>query len=237
MGGIAAKLPNRETDVATLARIPKWKAADLVTLAQNLANYGALKTLITARTNDEKTPALASQNLLKLLKASLSWDDFAKCVELLGRKIPDFNSLIANNAIKTALQQAWQASSASNQPNHGQHEEGGWIYLNLITEDLTVKRQTAGGQAAINLASPSTETDCVVIAKFHTHPNLGPNWVHGPSQQDQNVDANHGVPDIVVAQPAGPADPTLHYYQSGPARRAHLAGNQGLPGVNGGTAP
>ena len=234
---IAANLPDREADVATLARVPRWTAADLASLAQNRANYALLKTLITARSSDEKNAALASQALLTILKNSLSWNDFAKCVELLGRKIPDFNELTANNTMTGAFQQAWQASNASIHPNHGQHEEGGWIYLNIITGDLSVQRQAAGGQAAINLSAPPVQADSVVIAKFHTHPNLGPHWVHGPSGADTRVDALHGVPDVVIAQPRGPAIVTLQFFASGPASRAHLAGNQGLPGQAGGIAP
>jgi len=234
---IAAQLIDREADVATLARVPQWTAADLASLAQNRANYASLKILITARSVNEKSAALASPDLLNFLKNSLSWNDFAKCVELLGRQIPDYSSLTANNSMTTAFQQAWQASNASDQPNHGQHEEGGWIYLNIITGGLSVTRQSSGGQAAINLSSPTVQADSVVIAKFHTHPNLGPNWIHGPSAGDTNVDALHGVPDVVIAQPRGPAIVTLHFFPSGPASRAHLAGNQGLPGQAGGIAP
>ena len=171
---IAEKMPNREADVATLARIPKWKTADLVTLAQNIDQYAALKPLITARSGDEKAAALASQNLLKLLKDELTWDDFAKCVELLGRKIPNFNDLLANKDIDKEVRKAWLASNASDKPNKGQHEEGGWVYLNLMTGALIVKRKAAGAQAGIDLSNPPAETDSVVIAKFHTHPNLGP---------------------------------------------------------------
>jgi hypothetical protein len=240
---IAAKLPNREADVATIARIPRWAAADLASLAQNLANYANLKTLITARSSSEKSAALGSQDLLKLLKGALPWNDFAKCVELLGRKIPDFSKLVANNSIIKELRKAWLASNASNIPNHGQHEEGGWVFLNLLTGDLSVQRQAAGAQAGIDLSNPPAQADSVVVAKFHTHPNLGPHWIHGPSggpghpRGDIEVDTEHGVPDIVVAQPKGPADATLKFFQSGPASRTHLAGNQGLPGATGGTAP
>ena len=141
---IGAHLVDREADVATIARIPRWAAADLASLAQNLANYANLKTLITARSSSEKSAALGSQDLLKLLKGALPWNDFAKCVELLGRKIPDFSKLVANNSINKELRKAWQASHASNIPNHGQHEEGGWVFLNLLTGDLNVQRQAAG---------------------------------------------------------------------------------------------
>jgi len=234
---IAAQWINGEAHVATLARVPRWTAADLASLAQNRANYALLKTLITARSNHEKSAALASPALLTILQNALVWNDFAKCVELLGRKIPDFNNLTANHAMITAFRQAWQASNASIHPNHGQHEEGGWIYLNIITGGLSVTRQVAGAGAAINLSAPAVQADSVVIAKFHTHPNLGPHWVHGPSGADTTNGALHGVPSVVIAQPHGPANVTLQFFQAGPASRAHLAGNQGLPGQAGGIAP
>jgi hypothetical protein len=86
-----------------------------------------------------------------------------------------------------------------------------------------------------------------VVAKFHTHPNLGANWAPGPSAIGDNgdgvpdrgdvvVDPTHGVPDVVVNTPGvNPAHFTTAL--SGPARRLHLAGNQGLPGAAGGLAP
>ena len=230
---IAAQWIDHEADIATLARVPQWTAADLASLARNRANYALLKTLITARSSNEKSEALASQDLLTILKNSLSWNDFAKCVELLGRKIPDFNELTANNTMTGAFQQAWQASNASIHPNHGQHEEGGWIYLNIITGGLSVQRQAAGGQAAINLSAPPVQADSVVIAKFHTHPNLGPHWVHGPSGDDTRVDALHGVPDVVIARTAWARHrdpPVLREWarQQGPPR-----GQSGFAGASG----
>jgi len=39
------------------------------------------------------------------------------------------------------FQQAWLASNASDNPNNvGQNEEGGWIYLDIITGRLSVTR-------------------------------------------------------------------------------------------------
>ena len=115
-----------------------------------------------------------------------------------------------------------------------QHEEGGWIYLNLITGGISVTPQISGRQTSINLSSPPTVANSIVVGMFHTHPNLGPGWTPGPSPEDLRLDAQDGVPDIVVGSPFPPA---TTYYQSGPARRLHLGGNQGLPSSSGGVAP
>ncbi|MFL5588723.1 MAG: hypothetical protein ACJ8DI_13870 [Ktedonobacteraceae bacterium] len=231
---IAAPLRDQEANVATFARTPNWAVADLVSLAQNRANYAQLRQLIMPLAVPVKTSALGNQALLTFLNASLPWDDFAKTVELLGRQIPDYATLVTNPTVRGQLQQAWVDSQpGQNPPLVNQHEEGGWIYLNIISGALTAIRQVAGGTAEIDLSAPPVLPRSVVVAKFHTHPNLGGDWEPGPSQGDQNVDPAHGVPDIVVAQPML----VVQYYLSGPPARLHLAGNQGLPGLTGGTAP
>jgi hypothetical protein len=66
-------------------------------------------------------------------------------------------------------------------------------------------------------------TDCVVVGKFHTHPNPTlEGWDPGPSIADQRVDALHGVPDLIRADDG--------VYHSGPdSRRGGLGGNAGFP--------
>jgi hypothetical protein len=207
----------------------------LTSMIASGTNYAQVKAAIQAASATDRSAVLADQALLTSLKGALPWNDFAKSVELLGRQAPDYNTLIADPTVQAALTTAWTNSNpAVPGPGTTQHEEGGWIYLNLITGNISVRHQTSGGQAAINLSNPPIVADSIVVGKFHTHPNLGPNWVHGPSSGDATVDAQHGVPDIVVASPNPPA---TTYYQSGPSRRLHLAGNQGLPGSAGGVAP
>lgn len=205
--------------------------------------YATYRTRIRAATVLQRDVVLADIPTLRALRNHLPWDDFARCVELLGRRAPTFAFLIQQTVVRNALRAAWTASNPGvNPPVAGQHEEGGWVYLNLITNELSVRRQAAGAGASINLAAPPVVADNIVVAKFHTHPNLGPGWVAGPSQPsggrpgDVGVDAAHGVPDIVVGNPGvNPAQ--FQFFPSGPDRRAHLAGNQGLPGAAGGLAP
>jgi hypothetical protein len=210
--------------------------------------YTDYKSAIQAATPLWRGVALLHTALLTNIRDTLAWNDFARCVELLGRQIPTYWQLIGETAVRTAVRNAWNASNvAVPGPGTNQHEEGGWVFLNLITGELTTRRAAGGGGAAILLTAPPTVTDSVVIAKFHTHPNLGPGWVAGPSdiapagpglprRGDVTVDATHGVPDIIAG--TNGVDPArFEYFPSGPNRRQHLAGNRGLPGAAGGLAP
>jgi len=210
--------------------------------------YAPYKARIQTATPLQKNVALLHTDLLTNIRDTLSWNNFARCVELLGRRAPTYWELIGEPVIQGAVRAAWTASNpAVPGPGTTQHEEGGWVFFNLITGALTTQRAVAGAGAAINLAAPPTVADSIVIAKFHTHPNLGPGWDPGPSdlapagpglprRGDVTVDANHGVPDIIAGTPG--VDPArFNFIPSGPNRRAHLAGNRGLPGAAGGLAP
>jgi hypothetical protein len=203
--------------------------------------YANFSTAIRAATALQRDVVLAVPSELRRLQAHLTtWDDFARCVELLGRRAPTFGELTRAPVVQAALQNAWGASNAAvNPPQAHQHEEGGWVYLNLITNELAVQRQAAGAGHEIDLHQPPVVADSIVVAKFHTHPNLGPGWRAEPSQGaagDQGVDAGHGVPDIVVGT-TGVNPATFTTFASGPDRRLHLAGDRGLPGAAGGVAP
>ncbi len=221
-------------DLATALQL----RTDLTTLiGAGNTNYADYRTRIRAATILQRDICLADTAFLTQLRVRLAWNDFARCVELFGRRAPTFAELVGNPTVAAALAAAWGASSVGvNPPVGAQHEEGGWVYLNLITNALSVTRQAAGAGAAINLAAPPVQADSVVVAKFHTHPNLGPGWLAAPSPADTAVDAVHGVPDIVVGTP-GVNPAVFQTFASGPAQRLHLAGNQGLPGAAGGLAP
>ena len=199
--------------------------------------YATYRTRIRAASLLQRDVVLADVPTVRALRNHLPWNNFARCVELLGRRAPNHAFLVRQTVVSTALRAAWVASNpAVNPPVGTQHEEGGWVYLNLITGELSVRRAAGGAGAAINLAAPPLLPDRIVVAKFHTHPNLGPGWLAAPSPQDTAVDATHGVPDIVVGT-AGVNPAVFQFFASGPDRRAHLAGNRRLPGAGGGLAP
>jgi hypothetical protein len=200
--------------------------------------YPRFRRSIRAATVLQRDVVLGDASLLARLRHHFAdWDDFARCVELLGRRAPPFRTLVRHPVVRPALATAWTDSNPGpNPPQGAQREQGGWVYLNLVTNRISVRRQAPGATAAIDLSNPPVEADSIVVAKFHTHPNLGPAWEAGPSPQDQQVDAAHGVPDIVIG--SNDVDPdTFELFPSGPDRRRHLAGDQGLPGAAGGLAP
>jgi hypothetical protein len=123
--------------------------------------------------------------------------------------------------VRQALEQAWTDSLADDPTRR--HEEGGWIYQDLATGEVLVRRAPSGVRAEIRLANPPVVDGSVVVGKFHTHPNpTAEGWTPGPSPSDIMVDARHGVPDLIRA------DDGTHY--SGPdRRRGGLGGNPGYP--------
>ena len=75
----------------------------------------------------------------------------------------------------------------------------------------------------IDLQNPPIIVGSVVVGKFHTHPNpTAEGWEGGPSASDLQIDALHGVPDLIRADDG--------VYVSGPNhRRGGLVGDPGFP--------
>ncbi len=102
------------------------------------------------------------------------------------------------------------------------HEEGGWIYMDVVSGALSTRRAASGATAGIDLTMPPILAGAVVVGKFHTHPNPAGEWETGPSTADLRIDAVHGVPDLIRAEDG------IHF--SGPtARRGGLTGGPGYP--------
>lgn len=134
---------------------------------------------------------------------------------------PTASELLGNPAVVQALDRAW-TDSRSDDPRR-RHEEGGWIYMNTLTGEIATRRASPGMQAAIDLNDPPLLEDCVVVGKFHTHPNpTSQGWNPRPSPADISIDERHGVPDLIRA------DEGTHL--SGPERRrGGLTGDFGYP--------
>jgi hypothetical protein len=231
--------------------------ADLQALvdAKN-TTYLTYKTRINAATGPERAAALSDTTLLRNIQGVLAQNDFAKTVELLGRSAPTAGTMLGDATVSAAMSAAFTASNpavtlpphnpanpvgpcnppAGTPPPAGVHEEGGWIYLNLITGSLATRRAPGGGQASINLGGPPDVADSIVVGTFHTHPNVGPCWgVVFPSGTDTNSANSTGVPWLIIG--AFPDVATTQTTSTGPGRRLHLAGNRGFPGAAGGIAP
>jgi hypothetical protein len=134
---------------------------------------------------------------------------------------PTATELLNHPTVHQALEEAW-VDSLSTDPVQ-RHEEGGWIYMDTTTGAIGVRRAISGGQAMIDLTGPPLIASCVVVGKFHTHPNpTAEGWNPGPSEADRRIDDLHGVPDLIRADNG--------IYVSGPvSRRGGLGGDAGYP--------
>ena len=136
-------------------------------------------------------------------------------------KAPNATELSSHPAVQAALDEAWEDSLPVMATLR--HEEGGWIYMDMYSGELSIVRATGGAQTYINLNEPPSFDGSVIVGKFHTHPNPTiEGWHPGPSQSDRRIDEIHGVPDLILA------DNGLYY--SGPdSRRGGLEGETGFP--------
>ncbi len=94
-------------------------------------------------------------------------------------------SLLNDPAVRTALEQAWRDS----QPDvSGGHEEGGFV-LRDSSGNLSVTRWPKGEQDTIivppHLACQIAGQD--IVATFHTHPNMGDDYLQEPSETDKRA--------------------------------------------------
>jgi hypothetical protein len=135
---------------------------------------------------------------------------------------PTAAELLRETAVVRGLELAWIDSLPGDSQNR--HEEGGWIYMDLTTGALSVRRSPKGSGDSIDLKAPPEIGGSVVVATFHTHPNpSAEGWHPGPSWDDTQAAFEDGVPCLIRA------DNGLH--ATGPnARRGGLAGPSGFPG-------
>src|SRR5262245_53059752 len=114
------------------------------------------------------------------------------------RRAPTAADLRNDPTVQLALDEAWMDSLPGDP--EARHEEGGWIYMDTTSGQISVRRAISGGQAIIDLTRPPAITGSVVVGKFHTHPNpTAEGWNPGPSGIDRRLDAAHGVPDLIRA--------------------------------------
>jgi Domain of unknown function (DUF4157) len=202
---------------------------------KNIKTYVTYRDAISKSTPIEKRVALNTL-LLSKLQDTLDYLSFARCVELLGRKAPTFNELRKNSVLTEAIKDAWKASDVGTPDLVTQpHEEGGWVFLNLIDGTLHIERATPIGGNFITLNPAPDVEDSVVVAVFHTHPYLGGPKAK-PSSRDKALDDRDGVPDLVAAN-TGSDPKAFQIYLSGPPVRKHLASDSKFPGRSGGIAP
>jgi len=134
---------------------------------------------------------------------------------------PTAADLLNDAVVQQSLDQAW-IDSLPGDANR-RHEEGGWVYMDVTTGKLEMRRAPAGGQTMLDLSEPPVLPNCVLVATFHTHPNpSSEGWEPGPSRDDTESAWLFGVPCLIRA------DDGIH--TTGPdSRRGGLTGNPGYP--------
>jgi hypothetical protein len=109
------------------------------------------------------------------------------------------STILDNPSARAAIEQAWLDS----QPGiTGGHEEGGFI-LQDETGKMSVARWPAGAQDAIRMPPhPNCRIgDDDIVATFHTHPNIGLDYLQEPSETD--LCAVRDDPDLKGAEYVG----------------------------------
>ena len=134
---------------------------------------------------------------------------------------PAAAELLQNPVVTAALDAAWNDSLPGDPQQR--HEEGGWVYCDPNSGMISIMRAAPGRRRSINLSHPPELAGCVVIGKFHTHPNpSAEGWDPAPSEQDELIDDRHGVPDLIRSDQG--------VFVSGPSsRRGGLGGPPGYP--------
>jgi hypothetical protein len=134
---------------------------------------------------------------------------------------PSAADLQANPVVQAAFAAAWADSLVDDAVLR--HEEGGYLYSNVTTGAVIIRRVLPGERDAIRLHQPPILPDCFLVATFHTHPNpLAEGWIPEPSPEDREGAAETGMPWFVITE--------LGVLHVGPDRRVGgLTGPGGYP--------
>ncbi len=134
---------------------------------------------------------------------------------------PTASELQANPVVQAAFAAAW-ADSFADVPQL-RHEEGGFIYCDPVTGDVTTRRAPPGKRKSVDLSHPPPVAGYYLVGTYHTHPNpVADRFDPTPSDDDIREADGSGVPWIVFAEEA--------VYACGPDRRVGgFTGNPGYP--------
>jgi hypothetical protein len=164
--------------------------------------------------------ARASKAFMRSLRdETADFETFARLAEALGQRPPRGFDLRDRDAVRKAFADAW----ADSEPGAEGHEEGGWIYLNLVTGAISVERAQADAALSkrIQLGYPTKVADSVLIGTFHTHPIPGPYQGYA-SDADQDLADGWKVPSAII-----PGEGRSKWF--GVEVREHMTGGQLFP--------
>ncbi len=205
---------------------------DILQTAQSDPTVEALASAIAPAQPGERTALLADHVFMRELRNILSWDKFISTAELLGRRAPSGNEMIADSGVQAVLSGAWSRSQPTDPTStiakaETTHEEGGWIYIDVVTGKLRAEAATPGSSSRIRLNEPPVLQNAVLVGVYHTHPNIGGGWAASPSETDVAFARHAGIPLLTRSYENGsPRD----YVAPPPApqRRASLSRQIGL---------
>ncbi len=132
---------------------------------------------------------------------------------------PTASELQAHPVVQAAFAAAW-ADSFPDDPSL-RHEEGGYIYMNPTSGDVTIRRAPPGELKELDLSYPPPLIGFYLVATYHTHPNpVADMFDPTPSDADIREAEGSGVPWFVISEE--------EVYVVGPDSR--LGGFTGPPG-------
>jgi hypothetical protein len=108
---------------------------------------------------------------------------------------PSATELAASQVVLEALEQAWIDSDPLDLAKR--HEEGGWIYVDVSTGGLFVRRAPAGGQASVDLSTPPQIQGAVVVGKFHTPTPTPPPMAGSPGPVLRSAGSTPGTAYLI----------------------------------------
>lgn len=133
---------------------------------------------------------------------------------------PTASQLLAHPDVVRALDEARGDPLVNDSGNR--HEEGGWIYMDLTTAAIMIRRAPTGTRSRLSLANPPLLPNHLIVGTFHTHPNpASERWATEPGSQGELAARHTGVPWLIRAEDGD--------HTTGPeSRRGGLGGGAGF---------
>ena len=118
--------------------------------------------------------------------------------------VESIEAILRSAPIRAALELAWRESQAG---SSAPHEEGGFIVQDTAGA-MGVLRWPRGQGSAIEVPPhPGCRAEGLeIIASFHTHPNVGPDYLQEPGEtdrravrDDRDLKASHYAGELVIS--------------------------------------
>jgi hypothetical protein len=113
-------------------------------------------------------------------------------------RAPTAAELLATPIVRQALDQAWRDTQADDSAHGNPHarEQGGWIYIDIRSGELSIRRSTRypRNPFSISLDPPDIVQGATIVGSFHTHPSDP----FAPANEiDITLQGQYGVPGFI----------------------------------------